>query len=86
MDSQILVYLFNKILFGNKRKQTADTLKNIEEFHRHMLNEQSRTPFRVDIVRVGIVKFYLHAFLEHRNLTYEYRNQSNGGQREAGEG
>lgn len=28
MDSQVLVYLFNKIPFGNKRKQTADIPKN----------------------------------------------------------
>lgn len=28
MDSQIWVYLFNKILLGNKRKQTADIPKN----------------------------------------------------------
>lgn len=27
MDSQILVYLVSKILFGNKRKQTTDIPK-----------------------------------------------------------
>ena len=34
MDRHILVYLFNKILFGNKRKQTADIpQKRISQIH-----------------------------------------------------
>ena len=35
MDNQFLVYLFNKMLFSNKREQTTDTYKNMEEFHRN---------------------------------------------------
>ena len=34
MDRQIFIYLFNKILFGNKRKQTADIPQNrISQIH-----------------------------------------------------
>lgn len=43
MGKQIVLYLFNKILFNNKWEQTIDIHKNMKESQIHMLSERSLT-------------------------------------------
>ena len=50
-----------------------------------MLSEQIRQIFQSRYNQSRYSKILFTEFLQHRNLTYDARNQNNSGQQEAGE-